>query len=81
MAMKHIVIIIVLLFSGDLEYRKFEYINNSTTDIEIILECSEYADVLREKISYHTWNYKNQGPRSHGWYLKDKSGMLIGHIC
>ena len=46
-----------------------------------ILECSNYADVIRDQISYHTWNYKNQGSESQGWYLKDNAGMLIGHIC
>jgi ABC-type tungstate transport system permease subunit len=79
--MKSIVVMIIILFSGKLEYRKFQYINTGKSNEEIVIQCSEYADKLREKISYHTWNYKNQGPETHGWYMKDGSGMLVGHIC
>jgi hypothetical protein len=79
--MKYIVIMVVLTFQGDLEYRKYEFINNGKTNNELVIECSNKADEIREEISYHTWNYKNQGPISQGWYLKDKTGMLIAHIC
>jgi len=79
--MKYILIMVVLTFGGNLEYRKYEFINTGKSDIELILECSDYADVIRDQISYHTWNYKNQGAESQGWYLKDNTGMLIGHIC
>ena len=41
----------------------------------------KYAEEVRKEIAYHTWNYKNQGPESQGWYLHDKSGMLIATIC
>ena len=44
-------------------------------------EFSNKADEIREQISYHTWNYKNKGPMSQGWYLKDDTGMLVGSIC
>ena len=79
--MKYIVIIIILNFSGELEYRKYEFINNSKTNEELVLKCSDKADEIREQISYHTWNYKNKGPMSQGWYLKDDTGMLVGSIC
>ena len=79
--MKYIVIMVVLTFQGDLEYRKYEFINNGKTNDELIIECSNKADEIRKKISYHTWNYENQGPLSQGWYLKDKTGMLIATIC
>ena len=72
---------VVLTFGGDLEYRKYEFLNTGESNEEIIIQCSEYADKIRHKIAYHTWNYKNQGPKSQGWYMYDKSGMLIAHIC
>ena len=53
---------VVLTFSGKLEYRKYEFINNGKSNEEIILECSAYAEKVRKEIAYHTWNYNNQGP-------------------
>ena len=79
--MKYILIMVVLTFGGELEYRKYEFLNTGKSNEEIIIQCSEYADKIRHKIAYHTWNYKNQGSKSQGWYLYDKSGMLIAHIC
>ena len=79
--MKYILIIVVLTFGGELEYRKYEFLNTGKSNEEIIIQCSEYADKIRHKIAYHTWNYKNQGSKSQGWYMYDKSGMLIAHIC
>ena len=72
---------VVLTFGGELEYRKYEFVNTGKSNEEIIIQCSEYADKIRHKIAYHTWNYKNQGSKSQGWYMYDKSGMLIAHIC
>ena len=46
-----------------------------------IIFINEVSDKIRKEIAYHTWNYKNQGPKSQGWYMYDKSGMLIAHIC
>ena len=79
--MKYILIMVVLPFGGELEYRKYEFLNTGKSNEEIIIQCSEYADKIRHKIAYHTWNYKNQGSKSQGWYKYDKSGMLIAHIC
>tara|TARA_R100000231_G_scaffold2543_1_gene4608 strand:- start:180 stop:419 length:240 start_codon:yes stop_codon:yes gene_type:complete len=79
--MKYILIMVVLTFGGELEYRKYEFINTGKSNEEIIIQCSEYADKIRHEIAYHTWNYKNQGSKSQGWYMYDKSGMLIAHIC
>ena len=79
--MKYILIMVVLTFGGELEYRKYEFLNTGKSNEEIIIQCSEYADKIRHKIAYHTWNYKNQGSKSQGWYMYDKSGMLIAHIC
>ena len=79
--MKYILIMVVLTFGGELEYKKYEFLNTGKSNEEIIIQCSEYADKIRHKIAYHTWNYKNQGSKSQGWYMYDKSGMLIAHIC
>lgn len=72
--------LIILLFTGELEYRAFDY--NSTrlwfpTDNEKIVACSERAEELREQLSTHSWN----DPRGQGWYLEDGTGTFQGHIC
>ena len=72
---------VVLTFGGELEYRKYEFLNTGKSNEEIIIQCSEYADKIMHKIAYHTLNYKNQGSKSQGWYMYDKSGMFIAHIC
>ena len=54
---------VVLTFGGELEYRKYEFLNTGKSNEEIIIQCSEYADKIRHKIAYHTWNYKNQGSK------------------
>ena len=41
--MKYIVIMVVLTFQGDLEYRKYEFINNGKTNDELVIECSNKA--------------------------------------
>ena len=76
-----ILIVVVFLLNGELEYRKYEYLNNAKTVEQYIVNCDQFATELREKISYHTWNYKNKGPSSQGWYLKDDSGQIIATIC
>ena len=49
--MKYIVIMVVLTFQGDIEYRKYQFINNGKTNDELVIECSNKADEIREK--YH----------------------------
>ena len=70
-------IILVLLFTGELEYRSFDYEPQGTTNEEIVISCSERAEEVRDEISTHSWD----DPRGHGWYLKDGSGTIQGHIC
>ena len=70
-------IILVLLFTGELEYRSFDYEPQGLTNEEIVISCSERAEEVRAEISTHTWD----DPRGHGWYLKDGSGTIQGHIC
>jgi len=76
-------ILIVLLFSGQLEYKSFEYQprdwdgDKGITNEEIVLSCSERAEELYEEIADHSWD----NPRGQGWYLKDGSGTLQGHVC
>ena len=68
------IIIIILLFNGEMVLKKYPF--NGT-----VHECFKYGDELRDELSNHTWNYKNRGPISHGWYLKDGSGTFQGFIC
>jgi len=70
-------IILILLFTGELEYRAFEYEPQGTTNEEIVMSCSERAEELREQISTHSWD----DPRGQGFYLKDGTGTIQGHIC
>ena len=68
----------MLLLTGQLEYRSFDYEPHlGTTPEEIVMACSERAEEVRDEISTHTWD----DPRGHGWYLKDGSGTIQGHIC
>ena len=76
-------ILLVLLFSGQLEYRSFDYQpkdfdgTKGFTDGEIVLSCGERAEELYEEIATHSWD----DPRGHGYYLKDGTGTIQGHIC
>ena len=73
-------IILILLFTGELEYRAFDYSSTKLlfpTDDEKVLACSERAEQIREQISTHSWN----DPRGQGWYLNDGTGTIQGHIC
>ena len=70
-------IILILLFTGELEYRSFDYEPKGSTNEEIVIACSERAEEVRAEISTHSWN----DPRGHGWYLEDGSGTIQGHIC
>jgi hypothetical protein len=70
-------IILVLLFTGELEYRSFDYEPEGSTNEEIVIACSERAEEVRDEIAVHSWD----DPRGHGWYLEDGSGTIQGHIC
>ena len=73
-------IILILLFTGELEYRSFDYTSTRLwflTDDEKVMACSERAEELRDEISTHSWD----DPRGQGFYLKDGTGTIQGHIC
>lgn len=73
-------ILLILLFTGELEFRSFDYNSTLTwfpTDEEKVLHCSERAEEIRNEISEHSWN----DPRGQGWYLKDGTGTFQGYIC
>jgi hypothetical protein len=73
-------VLLILLFTGELEFRAFDYSSTRlfmASDDEKIMACDARANDLREQISEHS--YKD--PRGQGWYLKDGSGTLQGHIC
>ena len=77
-------ILLILLFTGELEYRAFNYsmmdwdgVGGVSTAEEQVISCSSYAERLYHEIAYHTWT----DPRGAGWYLRDGSGTLQGYIC
>lgn len=73
-------IILILLFTGELEYRAFDYSSTKLlfpTDDEKVLACSERAEQIRKQISTHSFT----DPRGQGWYLNDGTGTIQGHIC
>lgn len=76
-------VLIVLLFTGALEFRPFEYQpkdydgSPGYTPEEIGISCSERAEELYEIVATHSWD----DPRGHGYYLNDGTGKLVGHHC
>ena len=76
-------LLIVLLFTGSLEFRPFVYEpqdydgEQGYTPEEIGIACSERAEELYEIVATHSWD----DLRGHGYYLKDGTGILQGHIC
>ena len=71
-------VIIVLLFTGGLEMRPFDYYAflDAGPD-ERVIACSDQADLVRNSIATHSWD----DPRGHGYYLNDGTGTVIGSIC
>jgi hypothetical protein len=47
------------------------------SDDEKIVACDARANNLREQMSEHSF----EDPRGQGWYLKDGTGTIQGHIC
>ena len=76
-------LLIVLLLTGKtafvpFEYEGIDYVGDGTIDAEeLVLSCSARAEELYNEIAQHSWT----DPRGQGWYLKDGSGTLQGHIC
>ena len=68
------IVVIILLFNGEMELKKYPFQGT-------VHECFEYGEQLRNQLSTHTWNYKNRGPMSHGWYLNNGTGTFQGFIC
>ena len=73
-------VLLILLFTGELEFRAFDYSSTRllmATDNEKIMACDARANDVREQLSTHTFT----DPRGQGWYLKDGTGTVQGHIC
>ena len=70
-------IILILLFTGQLEYRSFDYEPKGPTNAEMVQSCDERAEEIREQMSEHSF----EDTRGQGWYLKDGTGTIQGHIC
>jgi len=75
--------LIVLLFAGTTELKPFTYTPNDwdmdreITPEEVVLSCSQEAERLYPVLAEHTWT----DPRGHGYYLRDGTGTIQGHIC
>jgi len=76
-------LLIVLLFSGQTVFLPFTYtgtdydMDGSVSPEEQVLACDERAEALYHDLADHSWDEV----RGQGWYLKDESGTLQGHIC
>ena len=71
-------VIIVLLFTGGLDVRPFDYTASlDSSPDERVIACSERAELTRNSIATHRWD----DPRGHGYYLNDGTGTVIGSIC
>ena len=76
-------VLIVLLFTGQTVLTPFDYTpkdydgSKGFTDTEIVLSCSEQADITRNTIATHSWD----NPKGSGWFLNDGTGTVQGHIC
>ena len=76
-------VLIALLFTGQttlipFEYKGIDYTGDGTVDAEEqVLSCSYRAEKLYEDLAQHSWT----DPRGQGFYLKDGTGTLQGHIC
>lgn len=69
-------ILLILAFTGELEFKSFEYTYTGDLDDQVIA-CDTAANSYRDTISTHTW----QDPRGHGYYLNNQQGTVQGHIC
>ena len=76
-------VLLVLLLSGQIVLKPFTYEpvdfdgDNKISNEEIVLSCSDEAERQYPIIAEHSW----EDPRGQGWYLKDGTGTLQGHIC
>ena len=79
-------LLIVLMFTGKTAFIPFEYTpkdydgSKGFTDTELVLSCGDHAEQLYPRIAEHHW-HKDGDPSKQGWYLKDGTGTLQGHIC
>ena len=69
-------ILLILAFTGELEFKSFVYTYTGDLDDQVIA-CDTAANSYRDTISTHTW----QDPRGHGYYLNNQQGTVQGHIC
>ena len=67
------IIILVLLFNGDLEQRVYKLNPKWTT-------CSTFAEQYYNEKATHHWHINGDRTKN-GYYLKDGTGTLQGYIC
>ena len=66
------IILIVLLFNGEVSLRYFPFEGT-------VHECFEYGAELRMELTEHKWI--EEDIMKSGWYLKDGTGIWQGFIC
>ena len=69
---KEIVLIIILFSYGELSLPSFPFEGT-------VMECLDYGNELRVKLSEYRWNEEEH--MKSGWFLKDGSGTWHGFMC
>tara|TARA_R100001480_G_C4598725_1_gene162764 strand:- start:85 stop:333 length:249 start_codon:yes stop_codon:yes gene_type:complete len=75
-------VILILLFNGDVFYQQI----NFTPSINL-MECLALGDAYREAMATHSWGDPLGPPgfgidhSRNGWYLNDGRGTIQGHFC
>ena len=76
------IIIIVLLFNGEMLLKPYNLILGSSIRSHVggaTMKCLEHGDQLRVELSTHRW--VEEDLIKSGWYLNDGSGTWQGFIC
>ena len=76
------IIIIVLLFNGEMLLKPYNLIIESSIHSHwggTMMECLDYGDKLREELSTHKWVEEDM--MKSGWYMNDGPGTWQGVIC
>ena len=75
-------VILILLFNGDIFYHKINF--NPPIDL---MDCLALGDAYREAMATYSWGEQYGAPTfefdgmRQGWYLNDGRGTVQGHFC
>ena len=76
------IVLIILLFNGEMLLRPYNLILGSSIRSHLggtLMECLEHGDKLRFELSTHRWG--EEDIMKSGLYLNDGSGTWQGAIC